>query len=95
MSISHALEGGHHAQGAITGYIDVAQVVLYAFWIFFAGLVFYLRREDRREGYPLESEVHGGLKGWDWLFLPSPRPSCSPTARPCWRRVRTRARSAT
>lgn len=40
--------------GAITGYIDVAQVVLYAFWIFFAGLIYYLRREDKREGYPLE-----------------------------------------
>ena len=25
--------------GAITSYIDVAQVVLYAFWIFFAGLI--------------------------------------------------------
>lgn len=41
--------------GAITGYIDVAQLVLYAFWIFFAGLIFYLRTEDKREGYPLES----------------------------------------
>ncbi|MGY2047825.1 photosynthetic reaction center subunit H [Methylobacterium sp. JK268] len=60
-------------KGAITSYIDVAQVVLYAFWIFFTGLVFYLRREDRREGYPLESETRGGLQGWDWLFLPSPK----------------------
>ncbi|ACA18104.1 photosynthetic reaction center H subunit [Methylobacterium sp. 4-46] len=60
-------------KGAITGYIDVAQVVLYAFWLFFAGLVFYLRREDRREGYPLESETRGGLMGWDWLFLPTPK----------------------
>jgi photosynthetic reaction center H subunit len=42
--------------GAITGYIDVAQLVLYAFWIFFAGLVYYLRREDKREGYPLQSD---------------------------------------
>ena len=42
--------------GAITGYIDVAQVVLYAFWIFFACLIIYLRREDKREGYPLESD---------------------------------------
>jgi len=42
--------------GAITGYVDVAQLVLYGFWIFFAGLVFYLRREDKREGYPLESD---------------------------------------
>ena len=42
--------------GAITGYVDVAQLVLYAFWIFFFGLVVYLRREDKREGYPLESK---------------------------------------
>ena len=42
--------------GAITGYIDIAQLVLYAFWIFFAGLIIYLRREDKREGYPLESD---------------------------------------
>jgi photosynthetic reaction center H subunit len=42
--------------GALTGYIDVAQLVLYAFWIFFAGLVYYLRREDKREGYPLEPD---------------------------------------
>ena len=42
--------------GAITGYIDVAQLTLYAFWIFFAGLIFYLRREDKREGYPLLSD---------------------------------------
>ena len=26
--------------GAITNYIDVAQLALYAFWIFFAGLVY-------------------------------------------------------
>lgn len=42
--------------GAITGYIDVAQIVLYAFWIFFFTLIVYLRREDKREGYPLESD---------------------------------------
>jgi len=60
--------------GAITSHIDVAQVVLYAFWIFFAGLVFYLRREDRREGYPLESEVTGkpdeGSRG---IWVPEPK----------------------
>ncbi|MBU6437489.1 MAG: photosynthetic reaction center subunit H, partial [Betaproteobacteria bacterium] len=42
--------------GAITGYIDVAQLVLYAFWVFFAGLIYYLHRENKREGYPLESD---------------------------------------
>lgn len=53
--------------GAITPYIDVAQLVLYAFWIFFAGLIYYLHRENKREGYPLESEGVGGtslVQGW-------------------------------
>ena len=38
-------------------YIDTAQVVLYAFWLFFAGLIVYLQRESKREGFPLVSEV--------------------------------------
>ena len=48
--------------GALTGYIDIAQVVLYAFWLFFAGLVFYLHRENKREGYPLETERPQGSR---------------------------------
>lgn len=48
--------------GAITGYIDVAQVTLYVFWAFFAGLLLYLRREDRREGYPLVDERTGAVR---------------------------------
>ena len=59
--------------GAITGYVDVAQLVLYAFFLFFAGLVFYLRREDRREGYPLESETVGRRKGADPFLIPTPK----------------------
>lgn len=43
--------------GTIVGSIDLTQVVLYGFWIFFAGLILYLRREDKREGYPLESDI--------------------------------------
>ena len=45
------------------GTIDIAQLVLYAFWLFFLGLVYYLRREDKREGYPLES-ARGPVQGW-------------------------------
>lgn len=41
-------------------YMDVAQVTLYVFWVFFACLIYYLRREDKREGYPLESDTGGG-----------------------------------
>ena len=45
----------------ITPGIDVALLVFNAFVLFFIGLIFYLRREDRREGYPLEDEVSGRM----------------------------------
>lgn len=45
----------------ITPGIDVALLVFWAFVLFFICLVFYLRREDRREGYPLEDEASGRL----------------------------------
>lgn len=60
--------------GAITDHADVAQIVLYAFWVFFFGLLFYLRREDRREGYPLESEVTGEADPGDsFIWIPEPK----------------------
>jgi photosynthetic reaction center H subunit len=58
--------------GAITGYIDVAQLVLYAFWIFFAGLVYYLRREDKREGYPLQSDRTNRTSRMQVIGWPAP-----------------------
>ena len=36
--------------GAITQYVDVAQLVLYLFWAFFAGLIYYLVRENTAKG---------------------------------------------
>lgn len=36
-------------------YTDTAQIALYGFWVFFAGLIWYLHREDKREGYPLDT----------------------------------------
>jgi len=59
--------------GAITEYIDVAQLALYAFWIFFAGLIYYLRREDKREGYPLESDRSGSVMVQGWPPMPTPK----------------------
>ncbi len=56
-------------KGAITQYVDVAQVVLYAFWVFFAGLIYYLVRENHREGYPLDTD-RGVIEGWP----PTPAP---------------------
>ena len=57
--------------GAITPYIDVAQLTLYAFWAFFAGLVYYLILESKREGFPLITSRDGErLDG----ILPMPAP---------------------
>ncbi|NVO05112.1 MAG: photosynthetic reaction center subunit H [Rhodoferax sp.] len=57
--------------GAITPYVDVAQVVLYVFWAFFAGLIYYLVRENHREGYPMDSGRANGPKVTGW---PVPEP---------------------
>jgi photosynthetic reaction center H subunit len=59
--------------GAITEYLDVAQVVLYAFWIFFALLIIYIRREDKREGYPLDSDRRGGVSVVGFPRPPEPK----------------------
>ena len=59
--------------GAITDYIDVAQVAIWTFWLFFAGLVFWLRQEDKREGYPLVSGRPGDTRTTEG-FPPMPKP---------------------
>ena len=59
--------------GYITAYIDVAQLALYAFWLFFAGLIYYLHREDKREGYPLESDRSTRVTVQGWPPIPSPK----------------------
>ena len=58
--------------GAITEHVDVAQIALYLFWLFFAGLVIYLQREARREGYPLLRGPHGSEKPVD-MMMPAPK----------------------
>ena len=59
--------------GAFTHYIDIPQMVLYAFWIFFAGLLYYLRREDKREGYPLEPDRGGTVRVEGFPAVPPPK----------------------
>ena len=51
------------------GDFDAAEFCLIAFFLFFAGRVFYLRREDRREGYPLEDDVTGRKEPLGGLFF--------------------------
>lgn len=60
-------------KGEIMGYIDVAQVTLYVFWIFFAYLIIYIRSEDKREGYPLEADVTGREEGIFYPPMPAPK----------------------
>lgn len=38
------------------GNFDLASLSIWLFWIFFAGLVYYLQTENMREGYPLVDE---------------------------------------
>lgn len=44
------------------GTIDATAVLFLSFVLFFFGLVIYIRREDRREGYPLEDDQTGRLE---------------------------------
>ena len=59
--------------GAVTEYIDIAQITLYVFWLFFAGLVYYLHRENKREGYPLVDEKTGAANVHGWPRVPTER----------------------
>jgi photosynthetic reaction center H subunit len=58
---------------ALTSTIDVAQVVLYGFWLFFFGLIYWLRLEDRREGYPLESDNPRRISPNRQVLIPAPK----------------------
>ena len=41
---------------AFFGEFDLASLTLWLFYIFFAGLIIYIQRENMREGYPLEDD---------------------------------------
>ena len=58
--------------GAMTGYMDVAQMTLYAFWLSFFLLVLYLHRETKREGYPLETDDYRNVKVVGFPGMPDP-----------------------
>lgn len=68
--------------GAITEYIDVAQVSLYVFWLFFAWLIYYIRQSDRREGYPLETDHPRKVIGSIGGLIPKPKEYKLPHGQP-------------
>jgi photosynthetic reaction center H subunit len=54
--------------------IDITELLLLLFVIFFIGLVLYLQRESRREGYPLEEDTTGRLEPIDgFTWWPKPK----------------------
>ena len=56
------------------GTFDVTALTLTLFTAFFLGLVVYLRREDRREGYPIEDDVTGRLEpAQGMMFVARPK----------------------
>lgn len=59
-------------RGALTEQMDVASLLFTLFMLFFVGLIVYLHRESKREGYPLVNGRHqpvgGGLFG-----MPAPK----------------------
>ena len=60
--------------GAITQYVDVAQLALYAFWVFFAILIYYLTIESKREGFPLEYDQAGKVRRAEGIAaMPKPK----------------------
>jgi len=50
------------AGGTISGSVDITTLLFMAFVLFFLGLVIYLQRESRREGFPLEADTTGQLE---------------------------------
>lgn len=61
--------------GTITQYFDMAQVSLWAFWLSLLGVIFFNRREDKREGYPQEeAQMFGATTLTEgYPFMPAPK----------------------
>ena len=55
------------------GTIDLAQVILVLFIGFFFGLVYYLQREGKREGFPLQTDGTGAVIAEGFLGMPEPK----------------------
>lgn len=59
---------------SLADHYDLGLISLYLFWIFFAGLVYYLQREAQREGYPVEVDTRPGVfRAKSLMFYPDPK----------------------
>lgn len=59
-----------------TQQIDIPEVLFILFLLFFLGLVYHIRQEDKREGYPLETDRTNRFGARDQVvgFPPMPKP---------------------
>ncbi len=55
------------------GNFDLASLAIWGFWLFFAGLIFYLQTENMREGYPLEMEDESESPNQGPFPVPAPK----------------------
>lgn len=55
------------------GNIDLAEILFTLFWVFFIGLVLYLHRESKREGYPLVSDRSPHITVQGFPAIPKPK----------------------
>lgn len=53
--------------------IDLVEILFSLFWVFFIGLVLYLHRESKREGYPLVSDRSEHVVVQGFPSMPSPK----------------------
>ena len=53
--------------------IDLVEVLFTLFWVFFIGLVLYLHRESKREGYPLVSDRSDSITVQGFPAVPAPK----------------------
>ena len=60
--------GGEFVNG-----IDLVDVLVWLFVVFFFGLVFHLQQESRREGYPLETDTTGEEEPSGVIWFPPPK----------------------
>jgi photosynthetic reaction center H subunit len=58
---------------AFFGNFDLASLSIWSFWLFFAGLIFYLQRANMHEGYPLEDEEGNPAPNQGMFWLPEPK----------------------
>ena len=59
--------------GNVTEYVDLPQLLLYLFWLFFFSLVIYLQNEGKREGYPLVDSHNPNYRGGNLWGSPKPK----------------------